>query len=613
MPREQITGNDSHERRTHTCGALRPEHVGHAVVLKGWVDTRRDLGGVIFIDLRDRYGLTQIVFSPQDNHAAYEQADSLRSEYVISVMGRVRERSAETINPKLPTGQVEVRVDDLVILNTADVLPFAVSAHEEKRRLASEDLRLKYRYLDLRRPEMQQRFLIRHQLYQSVHRYFDAHDFIEIETPTLMKSTPEGARDYLVPSRVHRGHFYALPQSPQTYKQILMVSGFDRYVQIVKCFRDEDLRADRQPEFTQIDVEISFATEDLVYELMEGLMKAIWKDVKGIDLETPFPRMRYDEALRRFGSDKPDLRFDLELQDLSAAFEGSGFRVFDGTLAEGGKIIGLVVPGMGDQGRGYMDRLDKNIVRKKIGAGGLIYFKLPSDGTEATSSVKEHVLPRAFVDTAIETLGAAPGDLVLVLAGATPKVYEQMGALRLHMAAALNLIPEGADGPWKFLWVTEFPLLEWDEKAQRFFAMHHPFTSPRPEDLDTMFDDPAATRARAYDLVLNGMEVGGGSIRIHNPAVQHQMFRLLGIDEEEAQERFGFLLDAFRFGAPPHGGIAFGLDRTVMLLTGADSLRDVIAFPKTQSAQEPMSNTPAPVDGHQLDDLHIQLIPDDDD
>ncbi|MFQ5571816.1 MAG: aspartate--tRNA ligase [Rhodothermales bacterium] len=606
--RKQATGIDTHTRRTHTCGALRKEHVGQDVVLKGWVDTRRDLGGVIFIDLRDRYGLTQIVFSPQDDQRAYERANALRNEYVISVKGRVRERSAETINPKLPTGDVEVRVDDLLILNTAEVLPFPVSAHEEKRTSTSEDLRLKYRYLDLRRPDLKENILTRHALYQVVHRFFDDNDFVEVETPVLMRSTPEGARDYLVPSRVNPGQFYALPQSPQTYKQILMIAGLDRYVQIVKCFRDEDLRADRQPEFTQIDVEMTFATEDMVYELIEDLMKAIWKSLKGVDLETPFPRMSYDEALRRYGADKPDLRFGLEIQDVSAVFEGSGFRVFDGVLAAGGTICALVASGMGDQGRGYMDRLDKDIVRKRIGAGGLIYFKLPSDGSAPYSSVKEHVLPTTYVERAVEAVGAKAGDLVLILAGSAPTVYQQMGTLRLHVADELNLIPDGADGPWNFLWVTDFPLLEWDEGARRYFAMHHPFTSPRPEDLDTMFENPGATRARAYDLVLNGNEIGGGSIRIHSREVQQQMFRLLGIDEAEAEERFGFLLNAFRYGAPPHGGIALGLDRIVMLLTGAPSLRDVIAFPKTQSAQEPMSNTPAPVDEEQLKELHIRLV-----
>lgn len=608
MQRTQITGTDTHEPRTHTCGALRTEHVGQEVVLKGWVDTRRDLGGVIFIDLRDRYGLTQVVFEPHVNAEAHALANSLRGEFVISIKGTVRRRDDDQINPKLPTGEVEVYASELVILNTADVLPFAVSAHEEKATLANEDLRLKYRYLDLRRTSLQENLLMRHRLYQVTRRYFDDHDFVEIETPVLMKSTPEGARDYLVPSRVHPGQFYALPQSPQTYKQILMVAGMDRYVQIVKCFRDEDLRADRQPEFTQIDVEMSFATEDGVYDLIEGLMKHLWQDLKGVELETPFPRMRYDEAIRRYGSDKPDLRFDLEIQDVSEAFDGSGFRVFDGVLANDGKIVALVVPGMGDQGRGYMDRLDKDIVRKKIGAGGLIYFKLPADGSEMYSSVKEHVLPTESVNKALEAVHAQAGDLVLVLAGAVPEVYEQMGTLRLHMANELDLIPDGADGPWKFLWVTEFPLLEWDAETQRYYAMHHPFTSPRPEDMDTMFDDPGATRARAYDLVLNGSEVGGGSIRIHSREVQSQMFRLLGIDAEEAEERFGFLLGAFRYGAPPHGGIALGLDRLVMLLTGAKSLRDVIAFPKTQSAQETMSNTPAPVDEGQLEDLHIQLV-----
>lgn len=608
MQRTQITGIDTHGHRTYTCGELRPANEGEEVILKGWVDTRRDLGGVIFIDLRDRYGLTQIVFSPQDDPEAHAHANELRGEYVVSVRGHVQHRSDETINPKLPTGEVEVRVHDLIILNRADVLPFSVSSHEEKRNVANADLRLKYRYLDLRRPGLRDNILTRHKLYQVTRRFFDENSFVEVETPVLMKSTPEGARDYLVPSRVNPGHFYALPQSPQTYKQILMIAGLDRYVQIVKCFRDEDLRADRQPEFTQIDVEMSFATEDMVYDLMEELMASVWKEIKGVELELPFPRMSYDEAMRRFGADKPDLRFDLEIQDVSEAFEGSGFRVFDNILQNEGKIVAIVVPGMGDQGRGYMDRLDKDTVRKRIGAGGLIYFKLPSDGSEMYSSVKEHVLPTASVQKALDAVEAKDGDLVLVLAGTVPTVYQQMGALRLHMANELGLIPEGDAGPWKFLWVTEFPLLEWDEASQRYFAMHHPFTSPKPEDMDTMFENPGETRARAYDLVLNGNEVGGGSIRIHNREVQSQMFKLLGIDEEEAEERFGFLLDAFRYGAPPHGGIALGLDRLVMLLTGAPSLRDVIAFPKTQSAQEPMSNTPAHVDEHQLEDLHIQLV-----
>jgi len=410
-----------------------------------------------------------------------------------------------------------------------------------------------------------------------------------------------------VQSRLYAGKFYALPQSPQTYKQILMVAGLDRYFQIVKCFRDEDLRADRQPEFTQIDVEMTFATEEGVYELIEELMQGIWKETLGVEIPTPFPRMTYDDALATYGSDKPDTRFGLEIHDVSDAFTGSGFRVFENVLDHKGKIVAIRVPGLGDQGRGAMDRLDKDIVRKRIGAGGLVYFKLPSDGSETYSSVKAEVLPTHFVAEATEMLGAQAGDLILILAGPAPKVFEQMGTLRMNMGRELGLIPEGNEGPWNFLWVTDFPLLEWNEDERRFVARHHPFTSPHPDDLGTMFDNPGRTKARAYDLVLNGFEIGGGSIRIHNRAVQSQMFRLLGIDEEEAQQRFGFLLDAFRFGAPPHGGIALGVDRIAMLLTGSTSLREVIAFPKTQSAQELMVQSPDVVDDHQLKELHIAI------
>jgi aspartyl-tRNA synthetase len=392
-----------------------------------------------------------------------------------------------------------------------------------------------------------------------------------------------------------------------------MVAGMDRYFQIVKCFRDEDLRADRQPEFTQIDVEMTFATEDLVFETAEGMLAQIWKDVKGVDLELPFPRMTYDAAIRTYGSDKPDLRFGMELHDLSPSFKGCGFRVFDSVIEDGGAVVGFVVKGGGDTGRGKLDKLDKDVVRKKLGGGGLIHFRLPSDGSEVQSSVKAEVLPTEYVQKAIEQAGAEAGDMVLVMAGAAPKVFMQMGDLRLHVGREEGLVEESADGPWKFLWVTDFPLLEYDEGEGRFFAMHHPFTSPQAEDMDKLGTDPGAVRAQAYDVVLNGSEIGGGSIRIHNSDVQQQMFDALGIDEEEAQTRFGFLLDAFRYGAPPHGGIAFGLDRIVMLLTGASSLRDVIVFPKTQSAQEPMVQSPDVVDEHQLRDLHIQLIKKEDD
>ena len=604
--RLSITTTQQHSPRTHTCGELRMNHVSADVVLKGWVDTQRNLGGLVFVDLRDRYGLTQVVFAEEVSEEAYAIAEKLRGEDVVSITGTVRER--ENKNHTLPTGLIEVFVADIEVLNTSEPLPFMVSAHEERQKHAGEDLRLKYRYLDLRRPALQQNILLRHRLYQATRRYMDTLDFVEVETPVLMKSTPEGARDYLVPSRVHPGKFYALPQSPQTYKQLLMIAGLDRYFQIVKCFRDEDLRADRQPEFTQIDVEMTFATEEMVYEMVEGLMASIWKDTRGIEISTPFPRMPYAEAIRRFGSDKPDLRFGLELVDVSEALHGSGFRVFDSTFESGGAVVAICVEGQGDLGRGKLDKLTKQIVQKRIGAPGLFYVKLPSDGSDFTASVKEEVLPRPYVQKVIDTIGAKAGDLVLMLAGPKPKVFEQMGTLRNHMASEAGLIPEGNDGPWEFLWVTEFPLFEYDEEDGRFYAMHHPFTSPEPEDIPLLESDPSSARARAYDLVLNGAEIGGGSIRIHQRDVQSQMFHHLGIDEEEAEERFGFLLNAFRYGAPPHGGIALGLDRLVMLLTGASSLRDVIAFPKTQSATEPMSNTPDVVDEVQLEELHIRTV-----
>lgn len=585
-------------KRTNTCGELTIEDTGKEVILNGWVDTRRDLGGVIFIDLRDRFGLTQVVFSPQDNKEAHEKADQLRSEYVIGVKGIIKKRDPENINPNLKTGDIEVRVSELEIFSKSETPPFEIK--DDTR--TNEDLRLKYRYLDLRRRSMQNNMMLRSKAYHVIRSYFQNNEFAEVETPVLMRSTPEGARDYLVPSRVNPGKFFALPQSPQTYKQILMVSGMDRYYQIVKCFRDEDLRADRQPEFTQIDVEMSFIEEEDIYNMTEGLIQKIFKEAIGVDVETPFPRMTYKEAMLTYGSDKPDTRFGMKFVDLSDIVADSEFRVFSKTVADGGKVIGFVAPGLGSLGRGVMDRLTKR-VQDEIGAGGLIYLKNNED--ELYSSVSKFVSEEENRGM-VEKAGAEIGDLVLILAGPKEKVYSQLGQLRVMVAKEYDLIDESK---FNLLWVTDFPLLEWDPEDGRYYAMHHPFTSPRKEDLENMEDNPGEVRARAYDIVLNGNEIGGGSIRIHERDVQKRMFNMLGIGDEEAQEKFGFLLDAFNFGAPPHGGIALGLDRIIMLLTGAKSLREVIAFPKNQKAQSLMDNCPDVVDKKQLDELHIQLKP----
>lgn len=582
-------------KRTHTCGELTAKNIGEEVTLNGWVGPRRDLGGVIFIDLRDRYGITQVVFTETEGEL-HEKAESLRAEYVICVKGKVIPRGEENLNPNLVTGEIEIEASELIIYSEAETPPFEIKNGIS----TNEDTRLKYRYLDLRRPEMQEKMMIRSKMYQAIRAFYHAEDFAEVETPVLMRSTPEGARDYLVPSRVNPGKFFALPQSPQTYKQLLMVSGFDRYFQIVKCFRDEDLRADRQPEFTQIDVEMSFVNEEDIFELHEGLVKRIFKETIGVEIQTPFPRLTYEEAMNTYGSDKPDTRFGLEFTDFSEIVKDAEFKVFSDTVAKGGAVVGITIPGQGNMGRGAIDRWTER-VKKETGAGGLIYIKMLEDGP--LHSVGKF-LSGDIQQQMVKASGAETGDLVFILAGPKPAVLEQLGQLRLMVGREFDLIDQKA---FNLVWVTDFPLLEWDEETRRYHAMHHPFTSPKEEDLEKLESDPASVKARAYDLVLNGFEIGGGSIRIHNRKVQQQMFKTLGISDEEAEEKFGFLLDAFKYGAPPHGGIAFGVDRLAMILTGSKSLRDVIAFPKNQRAQSMMDNSPSEVDKEQLDELHIQI------
>jgi aspartyl-tRNA synthetase len=583
-------------QRTHTCGDLRESHMGQEVVLNGWVDTRRDLGGLTFIDLRDRYGITQIVFEPSFSQEAHKLAAKLRNEYVISIEGTVRKRPPETDNPKIPTGHIDVMASRIIILNEALTPPFPISDEVN----SSEDLRLKYRYLDLRRNSVQKNLLLRHKMYQLARQYFDKNNFTEIETPVLMKSTPEGARDYLVPSRLHKGKFYALPQSPQTYKQLLMVSGFDKYFQIVKCFRDEDLRADRQPEFTQIDVEMSFIDQENIFEISEGLMKILFKEIWDKELVTPIPRFTFDEAMERFGSDKPDLRFGLEMKTLNEVFEKTDFKVFKDQINSKGIITGLLAPGCGDYTRNQLDALTDFV--KKLGAGGLIWMRVKEEGLEAPIS---KFLSEEEKKGIIEKLDAKVRDLIFIISGQHLKALSIMGTLRLVMAKRLNLISPDAEP--KLLWVTDFPSFEWDEQTKRYYAMHHPFTSPRLEDIDLMETDPGRVRARAYDLVLNGNEIAGGSIRIHNAELQSKMFNALGISMEEAEHKFGFLMNAFKYGAPPHGGIAFGFDRMVMIFAGVDSIRDVIAFPKTASAVSLMDDAPSEVGEEQLKELHIKI------
>ncbi len=583
------------KKRTHTCGELRASDVGKTVTLNGWVDRRRDLGGLIFIDLRDRYGKTQVVFSPQHSNQAYQIAKELKSEFVISVTGKVERRPKGAENPSLPTGEIDILADEVQILSKSETPPFLI----EDDINVSEELRLRYRYLDLRRPIMQSNLITRHRMAQVVRRYFDENGFIEIETSFLVKSTPEGARDFLVPSRLHPGKFYALPQSPQLYKQILMVAGFDRYFQIVRCFRDEDLRADRQPEFTQIDVEMSFVTEEDIFNIVEGLIFRLMKEIKGIEIQLPFPRISYVDAIEKYGTDKPDLRFDLEIVNATDIFKTTEFKVFREAIENGGLICGLNLPGCANFSRKQIDELASFV--KGLGAGGLVHFKV--ENGEVESPVAKY-FTKISLQKLKERMNSQDGDLIILISDQPQKVYSILGSLRLEMGKRLNLIDEDK---FKFVWIVDFPLLEWDEEEKRWVSVHHPFTSPKLEDLHLLDSEPGKVRARAYDLVLNGNEIAGGSIRIHNAELQRKIFKLLGISDEEAKKKFGFLLEAFKYGAPPHGGIAFGFDRLVMLFTGMKSIRDVIAFPKTSSALSLMDEAPSEVDPKQLDELHIQL------
>jgi aspartyl-tRNA synthetase len=583
--------------RTHYCGQVSEALTGRMVTVAGWAHRRRDHGGVIFVDLRDREGLLQIVFDP-DRAAVFAMAERVRNEFVLKVTGLVRTRPPGTANTHLKSGQVELLCQELEILNRSDPLPFQLDEH------VSEEVRLRFRYIDLRREEMRDRLLLRHRITRAIRHYLDEAGFIDIETPMLSKATPEGARDYLVPSRTHAGKFFALPQSPQIYKQLLMISGFDRYYQIVRCFRDEDLRADRQPEFTQLDVETSFLDQSQIQELMEGLIRHLFKQVLDVDLPDPMPRMGYAEAMRRYGSDKPDLRVPLELVDVADLVKGCDFKVFAGPAADPrGRVTALCVPQGGRLSRKEIDDYTAYVAR--YGAKGLAYVKVNdiAKGREGLQSPILKFLSDAAVNGILERTGAADGDLIFFGADSAKVVSDALGALRLKVGQDLKLVAAG----WRPLWVVDFPMFEWDEEARRWQAMHHPFTSPANLDYAALAASPAEATAKAYDMVLNGSEIGGGSVRIHSQELQSVVFDLLGISPEEARVKFGFLLDALKYGAPPHGGIAFGLDRLAMLMAGADSIRDVIAFPKTQTAADLLMDAPTEVSEAQLKELHIRV------
>ena len=582
--------------RTTTCGALRLSNVGEQVTLAGWVQKARRMGGMTFIDLRDRYGITQLVFNEAVvGEALVAEAEKLGREYVIQIVGTVSER--ENKNPKLPTGDIEIAVASLRILNPSEVPPFTIEDDTD----GGDDLRMKYRYLDLRRSCVRSNLELRHRFALAVRRYLDAEGFLEVETPVLIKSTPEGARDFVVPSRMNPNQFYALPQSPQTFKQLLMVSGFDRYFQIVKCFRDEDLRADRQPEFTQIDCEMSFVEQEDVLSIFEGMTQYLFKELLNLDIPMPFPRMSWHEAMKRYGSDKPDTRFGMEFVEVKDVLQGHGFSVFDNAAYIGA----IVAPGAASYTRKQLDALTDFVKRPQVGASGMVYARVETDGT-VKSSVDKFYTQETLQSLATET-GAKAGDLILILSGGDAmKVRKQLSELRLEMGSQLGLRDKTK---FSCLWVVDFPLFEWDEETQRFYAMHHPFTSPKPEDIPLLDSDPGAVRANAYDMVINGVEVGGGSIRIHDSKLQARMFDLLGFTPEKAQEQFGFLMNAFKYGAPPHGGLAYGLDRFVSLFAGLDSIRDCIAFPKNNAGRDVMIDAPSLIDQEQLEELHLRLTP----
>ncbi len=581
--------------RTHDCGTLSDSHIGETVTLCGWVHTRRDHGGLIFVDLWDKYGMTQVVLNPQIDQLAHEHAQSIRGNFVISVTGKVRARPDDMVNTKLKTGKIEVYVDELHILNPSETPPISPWEPQD----TSEVLRLKYRFLDLRGPVLQRNLKTRYDITRVARNELHRNGFMEIETPVLTKSTPEGARDYLVPSRLNPQKFYALPQSPQLFKQILMVSGMDRYFQIVKCFRDEDLRFDRQPEFTQIDIEMSFGSEKFIFQMLEEMMAEIYKEILDVKIDTPFPVLKYQDAIDRFGTDKPDMRFDMEIVDLGEIVRGTSFKVFAQVLESGGQVRALNVKNSADTlSRKILDDLTE--IAKTYGAKGMAWIKVQKDGLQSPI-IK--FFEQEMLDQMLKALGSQPGDTVVFIADTPKIVADALAHLRLALGKQLNLIDESKN---VFTWVTEFPLVEYDETEKRYTAMHHPFTAPREEDLDKFESDPGSIKARAYDLVLNGNEIGGGSIRIHQKEVQEKMFKLLGIGQEEAESKFGFLLDALKYGAPPHCGIALGLDRITMLLTGAGSIRDVIAFPKTQKATCLMTQAPSKVDPKQLRELRLK-------